>query len=338
MERMKNRGLQYYFTILVFLGVVALAGCFQPASNNTDDFRNDRRNTTDSEVTRIETKRDPANTSNSAEANNETMTEIKPKPKSKPIGFRDNLSAHIAAHGKAIQDIVDESNPVEKRLLTEYGAVFLTKAVPPSKVMFTSEGEVTGFQQRAGAASTNIAGVTIELQRKAATALLNAFNEAKSAGLSITPRHPEDSARRSYAHTYTLWNGRFNKACDYWKQKGRLTESKISQLKALPIKQQVAEVLELEKQGIYFSTNFDKSILYSVAAPGTSQHLSMLAFDAKEFASKRVRKIMAKHGWFRTVQSDAPHFTFLGYTENELPSLGLKKVNSGGGEFWIPDV
>ena len=106
-------------------------------------------------------------------------------------------------------------------------------------------------------------------------------------------------------------------------------------MKSEPIKQQVADVLQLESQGIYFSTNFDKSILYSVAAPGTSQHLSMLAFDAKEFGNEGVRKIMAKHGWFRTVRSDQPHFTYLGYAESELPSLGLKKVSGG---FWIPDV
>jgi hypothetical protein len=135
-----------------------------------------------------------------------------------------------------------------------------------------------------------------------------------------------------------LWNDRFNKGCEHWKGKGRLTADQISRLKGLPIKEQVSEVLELEKKGIYFNTFFNNSILYSVAAPGTSQHLSMLAFDAKEFQNKKVREIMAKHGWFRTVQNDEPHFTYLGHPESDLSKIGLKKVFKKDGEFWIPQI
>ena len=70
----------------------------------------------------------------------------------------------------------------------------------------------------------------------------------------------------------------------------------------------------------------------------TSQHLSMLAFDATEFGNKRVRTVLAKHGWFRTVKGDEPHFTYLGYKESELSGLGLKRVTTGKGEFWIPNM
>ena len=64
------------------------------------------------------------------------------------------------------------------------------------------------------------------------------------------------------------------------------------------------EILRLEKKKIYFAKDLNKSIIYSVAPPGTSQHLSMLAFDAVEYDNVRVREILALHGWFQTVDND----------------------------------
>jgi len=64
----------------------------------------------------------------------------------------------------------------------------------------------------------------------------------------------------------------------------------------------------------------------------------MLAFDVTENDNPTVRKILSHHGWFQTVISDTPHFTYLGVTEDQLPSLGLKKVTNGGRTFWVPDV
>ncbi len=322
--------------VFLVLACSFLTACFEPVANRKDDIENEPERETEIANTSVNTT-DAASEKpeNINTTENTKMSEPKIDTPKKAEGFRGNLNQHIGRQGLSITQIVDEGNDVERRLLHEYGAVFLTKAVPPSKVMFTSESEVTGFQSKAGVAKANLAGITVELQPDAANALKAAANEASASGLSITPRDPKDSARRSYAHTHKLWKGRFEKACDHWMKKGKLNGADVSKLKAMPIKQQVSEVLNLEKRGIYFSTNFDKSILYSVAAPGTSQHLSMLAFDAKEFGNKKVREIMAKHGWYRTVQSDEPHFTYLGYPESELPSLGLKKVSGG---FWIPNV
>jgi hypothetical protein len=64
----------------------------------------------------------------------------------------------------------------------------------------------------------------------------------------------------------------------------------------------------------------------------------MLAFDVNEFCDSRVREIMAAEGWFQTVLSDLPHFTYLGLNESELPGRGLKPVEVNGQNFWIPDV
>jgi hypothetical protein len=64
----------------------------------------------------------------------------------------------------------------------------------------------------------------------------------------------------------------------------------------------------------------------------------MLAFDVNEFLNPRVRDVLAQNGWFQTVLSDLPHFTFLGLAEGELPGRGLKRVEFDSQTFWIPDV
>jgi hypothetical protein len=96
--------------------------------------------------------------------------------------------------------------------------------------------------------------------------------------------------------------------------------------------------LLLEEQGIYFAKDLSKTILYSVAPPGTSQHLSMLAFDVAEFNESNVREILEEQFWYQTVPSDLPHFTFLGVPVEELPGLSLKAVTHSERIFWVPDL
>ena len=64
----------------------------------------------------------------------------------------------------------------------------------------------------------------------------------------------------------------------------------------------------------------------------------MLALDVTEHENSQARSILAKHGWYQTVVSDLPHFTFLGVAEADLPRLGLKKTTDGGRTFWIPEL
>src|SRR5205807_3085653 len=127
-------------------------------------------------------------------------------------------------------------------------------------------------------------------------------------------------------------------ALEHWCARGRLAREEAERVRSLPLREQVAAVLELEGRGLFFSKDFSKSVLRSVAAPGASQHLAMLAFDASEFADARVRAALARHGWFQTVLSDLPHFTYLGLDESDLPSRGLRRVESGGQAFWIPEI
>ena len=254
--------------------------------------------------------------------------------------FYTALERALKLRGKGIEDICPPDDQIARRVLHDYGAMFVAQeaVAPPPVCKFTSEHEVAQFQKTAGRATAMIGDASIELQPAAMTGFLRARAAARDRGLDITPRDGAEAARRSYADTVRLWNSRFFPALDHWIREGRLTQPHTETLRVLPTNEQVSAVLELEQDGIFFSKDFSKSVLYSIAAPGTSQHIAMLAFDANEFPDAQVREILADHGWFQTVLSDLPHFTFLGLKEAELPEQGLKRVEVLGQTFWIPDV
>jgi hypothetical protein len=273
--------------------------------------------------------------------NSEVMTKHTADNDSKPpASFYEILGKTLKKRKIKIENLCPTSDSVARRILEDYGAVFIAskKVTPPPVCIFSSEQEVTQFQERAGYTTERIGFDDIELQPEAMKALMKAREEAQKEGLDITPRDGAEAARRTYADSLELWDTRFLPALDYWLAQGRLSEAQVARLKGLPLHDQIAEVLELEKSGVYFSKDLSKSILYSIAAPGTSQHIAMLAFDVIEFDNPRVREILAKHGWFQTVLSDLPHFTFLGLKEKDLPKNGLKNVEVDGQTFWIPNV
>lgn len=248
--------------------------------------------------------------------------------------------AALETAGINLQDGCALDDPVARRVLEDYGAMFVAtdQVMPPPVCMFDDEAGVSKFQNDAKFKAAVIGGTKIELQPVAMEALLAARSEANEQGLDITPRGGTTAARRSYQDTQRLWDSRFLPALTHWQGQGRLTREQAERLRRLPIHDQVREVLELEKRGIFFSQDLSKSILYSVAAPGASQHISMLALDVSQFGNARVRGILARHGWFQTVKSDLPHFTFLGLDEKELPARGLRTVKVGAQIFWIPNV
>jgi hypothetical protein len=230
------------------------------------------------------------------------------------------------------------TDPVGQKMLREYGAMFVAKGgvTPPSKVVFNNEAEVSAWQSSVSKSSENIGGTTIELQTPAMNALKKAIDEAKQGGLTITPRGGSDAGKRNYAGTVDNWNSRVEPNLKFYVGQGKITQSEADRIKALPIPQQIGEVFKLEDKGMWFSKDRSKSIIYSVAPPGTSQHISMLALDVNEYDNSKVRAILAKNGWFQTVKSDLPHFTYLGVSENELSKLGLKKFSDSGRTFWTP--
>ena len=235
------------------------------------------------------------------------------------------------------QSVTPETD-VETLLLREYGSVFIARNVtPPPKIVFSDQGEVNEFQNSLEVRIAVIGGFELELQSRAMEELLAAIEDAGPSGITISPRG-QDSARRDYDGTVELWASRVDPALDHWVDERRLAPAQAERIRSMPPFRQVTEILQLESEGIWFAKDLSKSIIYSVAPPGSSQHLAMLAFDVKEFADERVRKILANHGWFQTVVSDLPHFTYLGVEETALTGLGLRRVESGDQVFWVPDL
>ena len=274
----------------------------------------------------------PSATPKNSNMENKTTETPKPNGTDTPTrtgGFRASLPANF-------QMPTDE---VGLKLLSEYGSMCVAGGgvTAPDKIFFRDEADVSSFQSRLQKSSENIGGFNIELQSAAMEALKKAIAEARQAGKNITPRNA-DAAKRSYRQTVDNWASRVNPGLEHHVSKGKLTTAEAARIKALAPSEQVPEILKLEARGLYFSKDFSKSILYSVAAPGSSQHIFMLALDVEQYADKSVREILAKNGWFQTIQSDLPHFTYLGVTESELTAKGLKAVEVSGQKFWIPNI
>ncbi len=225
------------------------------------------------------------------------------------------------------------------RIFSEYGAIFVASdsVMMPSKCVFESEAELAIVQKTMKTKTAVIGGVTVELQEAAMEALLAAIKESDARGLRITPRGGATASRRSFADTQRIWDSRFFPGLDHWIARGKISKSEANAARAMSIAKQVKRVLEWEAKGYFFSTGKDRTILSSVAAPGTSQHLSMLALDVAQFSDPAVREILNRHGWFQTVADDTPHFTFLGVPEAELSQRGLILKVKNGYKFWVPN-
>ena len=234
------------------------------------------------------------------------------------------------------------SSLVEKRLFAEYGAVFATTGTPPPAIIFDGGGQVEAFQSSLSLGRAVFGDHEIELQAVALDALSAAALEMADRGGSITAR-AADAGGRSYMDTVRLWTRNVTRGLEHWEGLGRITPERAHSIRELTPVEQVAAILNLEETDkLFFGTFFDKSILYSVAAPGASQHLSMLAFDVTEYEDQEVERMLAKYGWYRTVANDLPHFTYLGHDQDSLPAIGLQRVERLYGDrvygFWTPDI
>ena len=229
--------------------------------------------------------------------------------------------------GNSLVDIASSiSSLVEKRLFAEYGAVFATAGTPPPAIIFEDTQQVEAFQSSLSLSRAVFGDHEIELQAVAVDALSAAALEMADRGGRITAR-AADAGGRSYSDTVRLWTRNVTRGLEHWEGLGRITRDRAHSIRELPPIQQVAAILNLEETDqLYFGTFFDKSILYSVAAPGASQHLSMLAFDVAEHEDPKVGGVFSRHGWYRTVPNDLPHFTYLGHDPDSLAGLGLQCV------------
>jgi len=215
--------------------------------------------------------------------------------------------------------------------------MFVARGVEaPPVVIFPNADSAARWQTSVRSEQAELAGIPVRLQSAAMQSLMKAREEALQAHLSISARGA-DAAQRNYDDTLQLWRSRVNPGLQHWVAKGFLSAADAGRIRKLPVREQAVGILRLEGRRLYFSKDFSKSILYSVAIPGASQHLAMLAFDVKEHDNPAVRSILERHGWFQTVKSDLPHFTYLGVSKNELPSVGLKPARKGDRVFWVPD-
>lgn len=233
------------------------------------------------------------------------------------------------------------SSPVEKRLFAEYGAIFVTAAMPPPRIMFNDAADVEEFQASLPIARAFFGEHEIELQTEALDTLTQAATDIARRGGSLTAR-AADAGSRSYEDTARLWTRNVTRGLEHWESIGRLSSETAQSILSLRTSEQVAPILDLEdREQLFFGTFFDRSILYSVAAPGASQHLSKLAFDVAEFEKLEVKDVLASYGWYRTVPNDLPHFTYLGRDQVALAAMGLVCIQRIHGDqvydFWIPD-
>jgi hypothetical protein len=234
------------------------------------------------------------------------------------------------------------TSDVELRLFTEYGGIFVTTATPPPAIIFRDAREVESFQSSLSIRRTRIGDYEIALQAEAMDALIRAASEANDHERQVTAR-AEDSGGRSYEDTVRLWTRNVTRGLDHWESEGRMSQERARAIRDLAPVEQIPVILELEeREQLYFGTFLNRSILYSVAAPGASQHLALLAFDVADYKDEVVERALNHYGWFRTVVNDLPHFTYLGHQEDSLSELGLKQVSheyeQRSYRFWIPDL
>lgn len=234
------------------------------------------------------------------------------------------------------------SSAVELRLFAEYGGIFVTTATPPPAVIFRDAAEVESFQSSLRVSRAAMGDYEITLQAEAMDALIRAASEMNDRGAQVTAR-ADDSGGRSYDDTVRLWTRNVTRGLDHWEGEGRISTERARAIRDLAPVEQIPIILELEeREQLYFGTFLNRSILYSVAAPGASQHLSLLAFDVAEYKDETVEQTLNRHGWFRTVPNDLPHFTYLGLGQEALESSGLKQVSYDYDErsysFWVPDL
>lgn len=240
---------------------------------------------------------------------------------------------------KFVENVCDhERDQIARRVFWEYGAIFIAaeSVKTPKTCVFKDEDAVRDFHESLELSSARIGVAEVTLQTEAMRSLLDAIEEAWTQQLRITPLDGTIAGTRNYEDTVRLWSLRFNRALDHWERLGRISPVEAATARKMEPHQQIPLVIKWEQAQIWFATGFNKSIFTSVAAPGTSQHLSGLAFDVVEHSNSRVRSILNKHGWFQTIRSDEPHFTFLGLSESELPMRGLEMAVHRGNFYWVP--
>lgn len=194
--------------------------------------------------------------------------------------------------------IIPQPNTYEYILLKAYGAIFvnLKPAIRlPKKVAFSNHQETQKFQNSITKAKVN-GTRNCYLQKSAADAL----NKARfQAAFPLKSGNGKSDCIRDFATTVKFWKKYTN-----------------------------STTLDLVKQGK------ETRILGTVAPPGASQHLWGLAIDLAVTNKKQITALN-RNGWYRTVEYDVPHWSFVGYPPEKLPKLGFRKKVIGKTTYWV---
>src|SRR5262249_10236252 len=158
--------------------------------------------------------------------------------------------------------------------------------------VFPGPEEVEGFQKSLRASRGTFGEFEVVLQTEAIEALTRASDRLVVAGKQLSAR-AADSGGRSYEDTVRLWTRNVTTGVEHWQGEGLLSAERVLEIQRLSPNDQIELILEMEERdGLFFGTFFDKSILHSVAAPGASQHLSLLAFDVLDYQDGTVEAAM----------------------------------------------
>ena len=194
--------------------------------------------------------------------------------------------------------LIPNPGTFEYIMLQQYGAPFITQNSTiklPPKVFFPTPEETRAYQASLMMAKVN-SGNNCFLQKGAA----DAFNIAdKQINIPLKSGYGGGDCTRTYETNLRFWRKYANN-----------------------------NTLERVKQGR------ETAILKIVAPPGTSQHLWGLAIDLR-VSNAVQRKALNQNGWFQTVETDVPHWTYLGVPEEKLPDFGFSKKIVRGITYWL---
>lgn len=196
---------------------------------------------------------------------------------------------------------IPQPGSYEYILLRKYGAVFVNQDPEtklPEKVIIANEQETKEFQSTLTMIKVN-GTKDCYLQQTAGLAL----NKAKALqNIPLKSGYGSGDCTRTFTTNLRFW----------YKYANDRTLEKVRQGK-------------------------ETAILSVVAPPGTSQHLWDLAIDLR-VSNQKQRQALNQNGWFQTVESDIPHWTYLGLTEEQLPLFGFQKKLVRGITYWLTPI
>ncbi|MEC4818677.1 MAG: D-alanyl-D-alanine carboxypeptidase family protein [Scytonema sp. PMC 1069.18] len=194
--------------------------------------------------------------------------------------------------------VIPTPNTYQYILLQAYGAPFVNQQPEiklPSKVIFTNEQETKQFQSNLRMGKVN-GTHNCYLQKAAADALNKA---KKQVHIPLKSGYGASDCTRSFATNLRFWQKYAN-----------------------------SRTLEQVQQGK------ETRILGVVAPPGTSQHLWGLAIDLR-VTNEKQKQALNQNGWFRTVERDIPHWTYIGLPKEKLTDFGFKNKEVAGVTYWL---